>query len=61
MGRTESDTLRREKGVIIKHIAKKDESIGDYCYEIPQGGCRYYGNTELMMVYCPKCVLRNCY
>jgi hypothetical protein len=61
MSRSNADILRREQDVIIKRGNKKVESVDGYYDKVPLGGCRYYGNTDLMKQWCPCCKRKNCY
>lgn len=61
MSRSDSDIRRREQGVIIKRALKQIEPVEDIHANIPQGGCQYYGDTDLMKQWCPCCETKDCY
>jgi hypothetical protein len=61
MSRSKSDIRKREQGVIIKRILRKNEPTHDYYDETPEEGCRYYGDSDLMISHCPHCEGKSCY
>ena len=58
MGKSISDIYRREFGAEIKEPRKDYEDIEGF---MPEDGCPYYGDMDMMMIYCSKCVRKECY
>jgi hypothetical protein len=60
MSKSNTDARRRELGRIIKQIYRKEEEFREDLV-VPEKGCVYYGNIDLMEKYCTRCRDKDCY
>ena len=62
MSKTDADIRRREQDTGLKATRKRERVEEDmYFDEVPEGGCVYYGDIEMMEVVCLRCKRRECY